>query len=208
MSDYDAFASHFSATRQNAWPEFDLILPFISKGDRVLDLGCGNGRFRHFLPTTLVPEGYYHGVDMSQPLLDIARDAHRGDHFFTKDFSEPFPFGANNFDVVVCIAAFHHLLNKRQQKQFMAECHRVLKPKGTLFITTWRLPQKYFWSNLIRLRFKNWIIPFGKEKHKRVYRKVNDLELKELMEEQGFEVLHHNLFQDRNFFAIGRKGDQ
>ncbi len=202
---YDSFAHEFSATRGNSWPEFDLILPYIKSKDRVLDLGCGNGRFRKFLSTDLVPEGNYFGLDVSQKMLKIARDQLPHDHFFRGDFSEKFPFGDDNFEVVVAIAAFHHLLNKKHQKAFLSECARVLKPGGILFITTWKLPQKHFWPNILKGRFKNWIIPFGNEKHPRVYRRVSDKELKKLFENTGFEVLRGEIFRGRNYIVIGRK---
>jgi len=58
-SEYDAFAADFSATRKNSWPEFELLFPLLKKQDRILDLGCGNGRLRNFLATDLIPTGNF-----------------------------------------------------------------------------------------------------------------------------------------------------
>lgn len=205
-SEYDAFASDFSATRNRTWPEFDLVFPKIKKGDRVLDLGCGNGRFREFLGIEKVAAGDYFGFDISEKLLGIARGKYSKDHFFKGSFADTLPFGADNFEVIVAIASFHHLTNKKDQLKFLSECKRVLKPGGTIFITTWILPQKYFWSNFWsgRVFTKNWLIPFGKDKHPRVYRKVTEKDLTRLLKKAGFKVEVAEKFEGRNYVILGR----
>lgn len=205
ISQYDSFAQDFHQTRQNAWSEFDIILPYIKKFDRVLDLGCGNGRFRNALGLQLISEGNYFGFDVSEEMLKFAREQWPRDHFFRGDFASKLPFGAENFDVIVSIAAFHHLLSKKDQCNFLAECFRVLKPGGIIFLTTWKLPDKYFWPNVLRGRFKNWIIPFGVEKHPRTYRRTSANELKKLLIKARFKVLKSELFQNRNIVAVGRR---
>lgn len=204
---YDSFAKDFHLTRKNQWPEFDFVNPYIKKFDRVLDLGCGNGRFRKTLAPALVPNGNYFGFDLSEALLSFAREQFPKDHFFKGNFADKLLFGSDNFNVVVSIAAFHHLLSQKDQLNFLTECYRVLKPGGILFLTTWKLPKKYFWSNLIKGRFKNWLIPFGQAKHPRIYRKTSARELKKLLKKSGFEVIKSELFLDRNFIALGRKSE-
>jgi cyclopropane fatty-acyl-phospholipid synthase-like methyltransferase len=46
---YNMAAENFSETRQNAWPEFELLKPYINEGESLLDIGCGNGRLWQFL---------------------------------------------------------------------------------------------------------------------------------------------------------------
>jgi len=207
MTDYDQFAKDFAATRDRAWPEFDVFFPLIKKSDRVLDMGCGNGRLRKFLPTNLVREGDYFGFDLSQNLLDIARKNFPKDAFFKGDFGNSLPFGADNFDWVISIAAFHHLLDKPSQQQCLREVHRVLKPGGQVFFTTWVLPQKYYWRNFWQGRTfsKNWLIPFGKDKHPRIYRYVTHDDLARLLKKVGFEIEVSKQFEDRNFVVLARK---
>lgn len=200
---YDRFAQDFSDTRVKPWPEFDVLFPLIKKGDRVLDLGCGNGRLRQFLPTNIVAEGAYFGLDLSEGLLNIARERYEKDHFFRGSFGEKLPFGADNFEVLAAIASFHHLTDKKSQQVFLSESHRVLKTGGRLFITTWILPQKHFWPNFWsgRVFTKNWLIPFGQEKHPRIYRKVTDRDLKKLLKKAGFKNIETQVFEGRNYVA-------
>ncbi len=206
-AEYDKFASDFSATRNHTWPEFELIFSKIKKGDRVLDLGCGNGRFREFLGTDKVGNGNYFGLDISENLLAIARDKYDKDHFFRGSFAADFPFGSDTFEVIVAIASFHHLTNKKDQLKFLTECKRVLKSEGFIFITTWILPKKYFWSNFWsgRVFTKNWLIPFGKQKHPRIYRKVTDRDLEKLLKRSGFQVEFTREFKGRNYVILGKK---
>jgi len=207
MSEYDHFATDFSATRDRPWPEFDFFIPQIKAGQRLLDLGCGNGRLRKFISTELVRPGDYFGFDISEKLLQIARKANPKDAFFRGNFGNSLPFGAQNFDWVISIAAFHHLLTKQEQTKFLSEAHRVLKPGGKIFITTWVLPKKYFWKNFFagRAFSKNWIIPFGKDKHPRTYRDVRDKTLRKLLRQQGFNVIEVQKFEDRNYIILAEK---
>ncbi len=204
-SEYDAFAADFSATRKNSWPEFELLFPLLKKQDRLLDLGCGNGRLRKFLDEKIIPVGNYFGLDLSEELLKIARQNYPQDHFFRGNFAQKLPFGDENFEIITAIASFHHLLNKKDQDSFLEESWRVLKPHGKIFLTTWKLPRKYFWPNFWQGRFKNWLIPFGKEKFPRIYRKTSKPELKKLLQKNNFKVLYCELFRDKNFVVIGEK---
>jgi len=191
MAEYDAFAKDFADTRTNRvrkWKEIEILKPCIKRLDRVLDLGCGNARLRDYFETKELASGNYYGMDISTELLKIAQNRYSGDHFFKGDMAKNFPFGDENFDVVSGIAAFHHLLNKDDQLHCLNECMRVLKPGGYLFLTNWKLPQKYFWPNILRGRFKNWHVPFGKEKKKRTYRNITEKELKKLCKESGFTI--------------------
>ena len=170
-----------------------------------MDIGCGNGRLRQWLNDEVIREGNYYGLDLSKELLDIARKTHPKDHFFCGNMAERFPFGDDNFDSITGIASFHHLLNKKDQMQCLSECKRVLKPNGVLFLTTWKLPEKFRWSNFLLGRFKNWNVPFGPEKHPRTYRNVTPAEMKSLLKKAGFKVLHCKYFEDRNLVVIAQK---
>jgi len=204
-SQYDVFAEDFAQTRKNAWPEFEVLFKEIKKGDRLLDLGCGNGRLRQSLSTDMVRDGDYFGLDVSEKLLNLARKNFPRDHFFHKDFTQPLPFGDDNFDIISGVASFHHILSEKEQKQFLQECCRILKPGGTVFLTTWKLPCKHFWPNFWQGNGKNWVIPFGVEKHPRTYRNVSGRELKKLLRRAGFEVTFCELLRDKNYVAVGKK---
>jgi len=68
---YDLMADKFSGTRKHFWPGFDFILENIKNSDKVLDFGCGNGRFLEMVKDRKFE---YFGVDVSQKLIDIAKE--------------------------------------------------------------------------------------------------------------------------------------
>ncbi|PID70448.1 hypothetical protein CSB37_02040 [bacterium DOLZORAL124_38_8] len=209
-SHYDQFAQNFSQTRQHGWPEFEKIAPLLKKHQRVLDLGCGNGRLRNFLPTDIIPQGFYHGFDLSKNMLRIAQESFPYDHFFQGSFANPLPFGSENFDLVISIAAFHHLLKPTEQTQCLSELFRITKPGGKVFLTTWKIPKKYRQYNWNRKDwwlsgFKNYLVPFGKDKHPRYYRTVPGKTLAKKMKNAGFKIISHQLFRGKNWIVIAEK---
>lgn len=204
---YDSFAQNWDQTRQKPWPEFDVLLPLIGKHERWLDMGCGNGRLRASIDTELIRPGDYYGFDLSQSLVKIARQRSPKDHFFTGDFTQSLPFGADQFHGIASIASFHHILSKSQQLDHLAELYRITRPGGVVFMTTWILPQKHFWSNFWSGRYftKNWLIPFGNDKHPRYYRQVTLRDLRKLARKTGFVVKKEMVFSGRNRVMVLEK---
>jgi ubiquinone/menaquinone biosynthesis C-methylase UbiE len=70
VSDYNEIADEFSETRNHAWYEFEIYRELLKENDRVLDLGCGNGRLFEFLEPMKIK---YDGVDVSSGLLSKAK---------------------------------------------------------------------------------------------------------------------------------------
>ncbi|MCB9809742.1 class I SAM-dependent methyltransferase [Candidatus Peribacteria bacterium] len=211
---YDAFAEAFSQTRhkQNFWPEFGVLLPYLDRlaPVAVVDVGCGNGRLRRFLPHRMVPEGQYTGLEQSLPLLQAAESAHPTEQFMLYDMHHPLPYAEASVPVITHIASFHHLLSRAAQRSHLAECARVLQPGGLLFLTTWVLPEKYRWANYRRGRFWNWVIPFGPERHPRVYRRTAQQGLVRLLERAGLLVqqrgtTYHPSGHGRNHYVLAIK---
>lgn len=90
-------------------------------GERILDLGCGDGQLTQRIAAT---GASVVGVDASPEMLAAARsrgiDAHEGR-------AESLPFADQSFDAVFSNAALHWV---RGQDEMMAEVRRVLKPGG------------------------------------------------------------------------------
>jgi SAM-dependent methyltransferase len=100
----------------------------------VLDAACGVGYGSAYLAETARKVV---GVDRSAEALDYARDeyARPNVQFVEGDLlALPFPDGA--FDVVCAFEAIEHLDN---QRAFLSEAARVLRPDGTLLVSTPRV---------------------------------------------------------------------
>jgi ubiquinone/menaquinone biosynthesis C-methylase UbiE len=116
--------------------EFVRELPL---ADHALDLGIGDGRVASLLNvTTLV------GADVSQVALDRARTRLPDADLVLIEPDEPLPFADNEFDLVTCIETLEHV---RDVQLALSEIRRVLRPGGTLALTTpasarWRVLYK------------------------------------------------------------------
>ncbi|MFH1193507.1 MAG: class I SAM-dependent methyltransferase [bacterium] len=162
---YNAIAEDFDVTRQTAWPEFEMLAPYIIEGTRILDIGCGNGRLYKFLSTSYKLQATsYSGIDQSEELIKIAKKnnppltpplikgGNGGVDFQVADvFNLPFKDG--EFDIVAGIAFLHHIPSKELRAKVLKEIYRVLAPGGILFLTNWNLFQiKLIKKYKLRLR--------------------------------------------------------
>ncbi len=142
---YREHGGAFDATRQAPWPGFASVLEHLppTRPLRVLDVGCGNGRFLCALEARLpASELCYLGVDASQTLLGPARERHRGEHArFTRcDFLSPAPAAAlppGPFDLVALFGVLHHVPGDALRTELLAACAKRLGAGGLLALTFW-----------------------------------------------------------------------
>lgn len=168
---YDDNAASWDSSRNYAWPGWVEAWKFCATDDfkelsskdlssinsitfKVLDLGCGNGRFAAFLlsklPTNVSLD--YCGVDISTKLLEKAREHARA--WKSKNPASHFKFKLANladlntlddnafskdFDLIVSIATLHHLPIVQSSLDILAWAARRLKQSGKLLYTTWEI---------------------------------------------------------------------
>lgn len=107
---------------------------------RILELGCGDGRFLGYLQDNLstAREIEYTGVDISLNLLTIANNNHphaRRVHQDMVSFLKTVP--AESFDVIIGIASFHHLPTKQERDTTLGFIYYALQYEGALIMTNW-----------------------------------------------------------------------
>jgi ubiquinone/menaquinone biosynthesis C-methylase UbiE len=146
--DYDVIADAFSSTRVAAWPEMARVREFVKPGNRVLDIGCGNGRAYQLFSGMAIE---YEGIDASDALIAHAKK-NVSDLLasFRVGSMTALPFAGASFDAVIAIASLHHVPSREYRRTALREMHRVLKPGGTLFMTNWdRWKPKYAREHLV-----------------------------------------------------------
>lgn len=126
-------------------PRFRKVLEIAAKlgGERLLDIGCGDGSFTILLKEALKAKEVV-GIEIAPEA--IAALEKRSIKAYQLDIDEqPFPFGNDYFDVVYCGEIIEHLFNP---DHLLQEVHRVLKPDGSCIITT---PNLAGWPNRLAL---------------------------------------------------------
>lgn len=100
---------------------------------RILDIGCGTGRFLCQLRPAL-PAAKLFGLDLSAPYLQQAGALLAGsDVSLVNDNAEAMPWTAGHFDVVTSVFLFHELPGD-VRRRVMREAWRVLKPGGRFVV--------------------------------------------------------------------------
>ena len=135
----------------------DFNLLDVRRGDRLLDLGCGEGR--HAISGYLLADAHVIGVDLSSRDLTTAQQRlndFRGEQIdtgkscnFVRASGLTLPFADNSFDKVICSEVLEHILD---YPAMLAEIRRVLKPGGVFAASVpryfpewicWRLSDEY-----------------------------------------------------------------
>lgn len=141
---YRRHAGPFSDSRRQPWRGFRRVVEHLpdARPLRVLDVGCGNGRFAGVLGEVLPPEQLrYLGIDASAGLLEAARARHGGEGragvFVQHDFlRQALPRGP--FDLVALFGVLHHVPGERARRALIEACCAQLAAGGLLALTFWR----------------------------------------------------------------------
>lgn len=211
QENYNFLGENFSHTRSKSWPEVEELLERVRKGQQVLDIGCGNGRLYKIMQEKEI-DVKYTGIDFAKNLVQIAQKK------YSTDESKPsFKFGNilkipekdKSFDIVFCIAVFHHIPSYEHRMKALLEMKRVLKKGGLVLMTNWNFWQKKYLSKVLKSGFKSIFrddfdfgdvhIPWITKKAvlMRYYHAYTLNELMLLSKKAGFEVLENKLSESK-----------
>jgi ubiquinone/menaquinone biosynthesis C-methylase UbiE len=218
---YDRMAEKFSGTRSFFWPDLEFIGSYIRPGDKILDFGCGNGRLLEILKDKKVE---YHGVDVSQKLVDLAKARYPefSHHILKTSGLANLAFPNDFFDATLSIAVFHHFPDPKFRLEMARELGRITKPGGMIVVSVWNLWQKkyrkFVWKNiflkLIGMSRFDWLdceIPFKNnagESFKRFHHAYTLKEMRGIFSAAGFEIVEARAVNNKNLVLIGKKYEQ
>ncbi len=107
----------------------------VSKGETVLDIGCGAGVDTLIAAILVGPEGRVTGIDLIPEMVDRARKNLKGTSLknvtFREGSAEELPFPEGTFDIVLSNGAFNLIPDKPKA---LREVFRVLKPSGRFLL--------------------------------------------------------------------------
>ncbi len=205
---YNAIAPEFHQTRQKrVWPELEILAKYIRPGDRILDLGCGNGRLLKALSTVNVS---YHGIEANGYLLAQAR-THWPEQIFDQGELPNMTLPANEYQAVFMIAVFQHLVDRSDRLETLKKIYDGLKPGGYLLMTNWWLWQSRYLKNYFqwfnrKLAWNDFFVSWGvgEKKQWRYYHAFTTGELKGLLSSAGF-TLESQTKVGFNIVTVARK---
>ncbi len=214
---YDVIAPDFSRTRSAWWEELKFVSSYARAGDRVLDIGCGNGRLFEELRDKKI---IYTGIDSSKKLIDLAKERHAQDATFLQADALLLPFGEEDFNTVFSFAVLHHIPSVKLRKQFMAEAYRVLAKDGIAVLSVWNLWHKKYFGTIAKhavqkllgispLDMKDIFLNFGEKKNARFLHAFTQREFEKLARQAGFTIEKSALIKRKsgqsNFVLVCRK---
>jgi len=199
-NDYNLIAKDYARTRIFIPEDIKALGQYSFEGEKVLDLGCGNGRLFEVLENKKVN---YFGIDFSEKLIAISTEKYPKGKFQVADALN-LPFPENFFDKIYSISVLHNIPSKDFRIRYLKEAKRVLKPKGVLILRVWdfwrrkeaiKLILKHTLFKIIgrsELDFLDVFVPWkdsqGKVLVKRYFHCFTKRELENLVKEAGFKI--------------------
>ena len=194
---WNAIAEEWNKFRKKPMPEVEKFLK--NKKGKILDLGCGSGR-------NLIKsknQGFY-CVDFSGEMIKFAernaREKGINAEFFVSH-SDKLPFKNDFFDAAIYIAALHCIPSEKKREKSLKKLFVVLKKNSEALITVWS-------KNHIKLvnHPRNSTVSWKKNSKElqRYYYLYDKEELKDLLENIGFEIISIN-DDGKNIISIVKK---
>lgn len=160
----------------------------VSKGSRVIDIGCGTGTLA-IMTKGLHPESEVFGIDADSKILGLARaKAVKAGVNLTLDqgMAGQLPYADSSFDRVLSSLFFHHLSTENKQRT-LREIFRVLRSDGRLHVVDFGPPRTFYSRLVARLTARS----------EEVAANVQGL-LPEMFREAGFE----NVAETKQFMTV------
>ena len=121
---------------------YNALLPYVSRGDTILDLCCGTGTLTVLLAKLLYSDCKIIGVDLSQGQIAQAQNKNIYPNLkFRVMDANNLQFNNESFDKIIISAALHEM-DKKQRLNVLSEVHRVLKKDGQFLIFEHHEPSK------------------------------------------------------------------
>jgi SAM-dependent methyltransferase len=128
---YDAMLQSFGAAV--------LAAASLSPGERVADVGCGNGAMTIDAARRVGPDGRVLGIDISTPMLGLARrrakEAGLGNVEFVEADAQVHPFGGGSLDAI--FSRFGVMFFDDPEAAF-ANLAGALRPRGRIAFACWQ----------------------------------------------------------------------
>jgi demethylmenaquinone methyltransferase/2-methoxy-6-polyprenyl-1,4-benzoquinol methylase len=200
-SRYDLATRAMSLGRDAAWKrQLVATLPRLP-APVCVDLACGTGDIA-FLLAEKYPAGQVVGIDLTEPMLDLARKRCNSDNIkFVRQDMAALDFPDESADIVT---GGYAVRNAAELSEAFVEIHRILKPGGFVALLDFSKPPSPWFQRLQYLVLKYWCGLWGlllhgnPEVHAYISASLKTfpdrVELRQLISETGFVISHSRQF--------------
>ena len=176
---YDTLGKRYIEDSNIAPQERSEFIRLLSKGARVLDVGCGGGRDTR----AFVAQGFkVTGVDLSFVMIKEAKKQIPQAIFKTMDVLD-LNFPGETFDVIWANAVLLHL-DRQDVSKALKKFYKILKPNGIVHIRV----KKGKGEEYVKEKLSGW--------HERFYTYFSKKEFTELVKNTGFKIIMSKIFDD------------
>jgi SAM-dependent methyltransferase/predicted metal-dependent enzyme (double-stranded beta helix superfamily) len=114
------------------------------KVEKVLHVACGTGRRARGIQEATGLGYEVHGMDMSDEMVQIARN--RGLQVVHGQILDVEPPAAGGYDVIAFLYAYGHLSSREQRRTMLERMHKWLKPGGLLIFDVFDINDPHEWG--------------------------------------------------------------
>lgn len=135
--------------KNNTFEKIKNYLPMLSKGSRLLDIGCGFGN----VSKDLIKKGIeVYGLEINKEAIRALKK--KGFKVVSHDISEKLPFSGNYFDGILLLDILEHVFDPLG---LLSESARVLKKGGFIIVS---VPLYFDLIDRIRILFTGSIVSY------------------------------------------------
>jgi SAM-dependent methyltransferase len=141
MDEYRKITPRYIQVKSKPWKDFQNYLTYIReqhpipKRGILVDIGTGNGRNLELFKDQ---EWYFLAADLSFDLLQNLIELPTQKICILNNDMKRNPIKGNVADLILCIAAAHHLRNKNEIHAALTDIVSILKPSGYIIFSFWR----------------------------------------------------------------------
>lgn len=135
---YEKHNESFDKSRSYGfWTGFEEILKFIPENLKILDLGCGNGRFLKFLLEKNYNINSYLGIDNSKEFIGKNSENYPNHSFKVLDVISEVEKLSANYSLITAFGITHHLPSQDFRNQWFKYIGSLTSKGGFLILSFW-----------------------------------------------------------------------
>ena len=199
---YDEIACDFDRTRNTPWKFVSQFILNLSPNSKMLDLGCGNGKY-----LSVRSDLDIYALDNCANLISIVNLKYPTVKTFVSDvLTTNFP--SNYFDAIISIAVIHHLSTVERRLDMLKEIIRILKLDGVALITAWATSQNLTINKKISEN-NDFLIPWTYKKLNKTFERFYHLFEKDELEQlcgnfDNIKIINSGFDKD-NWYVVIQK---